>query len=717
VEEFVNGEGMYRKLTWVTLMVLGIQAISLANGDSLFSSLFDKSIEELINQEVTIATKSAQKIDQSPSVVSVITSDDIRNMGAREIEDVLRTIPGFELTRSYAGYYTIGVRGVKDSRISSKVLFLVDGIPFNQIFYGNYVNWGYMFNLEAIDKIEIIRGPGSALYGRNAFSAVVNIITKTEQTGEKLLVKADVGSFNHKSLSGFYSLSKEKLNMSVALKGITTDITNTEYNEGFGPAKWNLTRNNFSAGTTIGYGNFKFTGMFMDLNGGAAFKNYKVDNRVFNYALSYNYQLNSKMSFRTIVFGHNSQYTEDIIDVDENVQITIPGVVDTTFADIFPLGIFYKPQSKEYMYGIEGELSIDIASNNKLLVGVQADLHGVYDVTITSNVDFHKPAPVSRPMPAPLPGIGRDNQVLFEPGWFENGEHHYNNLAFFVQDIWHPMENAGITLGLRYDIDSEIGGVLSPRIGLFHEPIKNLNIRVLYGRAYRAPAPAEQYVTLGYAFGNKNLKPEIINTTELAVAYQHHNMSHSLSLFWNQLKDMIYSASLTEIDRRNIFYNIGKNQSRGIEYENKLFLGKKFYSYFNCAITQSVNQDYFEEEKDTIYNHPDVAPIKINAGVNYLFLKNFKINMNAFYRSEMERHALLNISDANGMPIYVQNKIGDYAIFNGTLQMDNLIKNLNLSFSVYNILNTKYYSQDNQHLTQPAQPGRQMIGSLTYMIQ
>ena len=172
--------------------------------DTAMARIYSMSLDELMNAKVAIATKTNQPISESPSSVSVITSDDIKNLGARELVDVLQTIPGFELLKKFDGEYGAGVRGVKDPRSTSKLLIMIDGIPYNQILYGYSIYFGYDINLDVIERIEIIRGPGSALYGRNAFSGVINIITKTARANEKLSIKGILGTFNTKSLSGFY---------------------------------------------------------------------------------------------------------------------------------------------------------------------------------------------------------------------------------------------------------------------------------------------------------------------------------------------------------------------------------------------------------------------------------------------------------------------------------------------------------------------------------
>jgi len=270
-------------------------------------------------------------------------------------------------------------------------------------------------------------------------------------------------------------------------------------------------------------------------------------------------------------------------------------------------------------------------------------------------------------------------------------------------------------------MDSQIGATFNPRLGIVLDPFRNTNIKLLYGRAYRAPSPSEQFQTLGFAFGNKNLKPEIINTFEFVLSHRFNRISSSVSLYRNELKNMIYALPINSVDSSNRYYNIGKNTSTGIEFENKILINSHIYSFINYSYTISENTDTING-KEVSYTHQDVAPHKISFGVNYSFKKYFNINLNMFYRSTMKKFMLRDskgnyLTDPNtGNNVMVNDPIGNFAVFNSTFYIDNLIKNLGLSLSVYNIFNQKYYSQDTEHLNQPHQPGRQFIVHLSYSI-
>jgi iron complex outermembrane receptor protein len=685
---------LFRHLIFVLIFLdTNFTSINAQTTDTTLSGLISLDLEDLLNMKVSIATRSNLSERESPSVVSVITSDEIKNSGARELADILQTIPGFELSKKFDGEYGIGIRGVKDPRCTSKLLIMVDGIPYNQILYGYSFYTGYDINIDAIERIEIIRGPGSALYGRNAFSGLINIITKSGANGEKLMLKGKAGAFGTYSASGNFGIKKEKLNASVTIGKIQTDGTNDKFDDGYGgQGLWSIYHENSTINAKINAGKFTLCGSFYDLNSGGYVDVLQINERRWYYSVNYEDSISSKMGIFLKFTGHYINHDEIYQQLKPNYDL------------VYPLGIYYQPKAKEYSYSFESYVKYAISNKNNLLIGIQPELYGVKDVLIYTNYNFGIDEAIS--------GIGKDNLVIYPPGWLANNEHKFSNVALFFQDIWNPTANLSLTIGGRYDFDSEIGGVFNPRVGFYWELFKDFSIKLLYGQAYRAPSPTEQYGTLGFVIGNENLKPEKIQTSELAISFRLKKMVNSVSFFHNKHSNMIYAESKTELDPTNVYKNIGNNQSFGVEYETRILLNKNFSSYLNYSYTFSQNRDFLNN-KDTIYSEADVAPHKLNLGMNYFFQKYFNFNFNMFYRSKMGKFLA---PDENGNLIEVQDNIGNYAIMNSKLQIINLVKNISISFSAYNLLDTKYYSQENQYLHAPPQPGRQFMFELAYVL-
>ncbi len=163
-------------------------------------NLMDLSIEELMNIEVTTASRQAQKLSQTSSAVFVITQEDIRRSGATSIPDALRMAPGVEVSRINADKWSISIRGF-NGRFANKLQVLMDGRSvYNPLFAG--ILWDQQDTLmEDIERIEIIRGPGAAMWGVNAVNGVINIITKKAADTQGTLLSAGGGSFEQGFIS------------------------------------------------------------------------------------------------------------------------------------------------------------------------------------------------------------------------------------------------------------------------------------------------------------------------------------------------------------------------------------------------------------------------------------------------------------------------------------------------------------------------------------
>jgi outer membrane receptor for ferrienterochelin and colicin len=161
----------------------------------------DKSLDELGAIPVTtIATGTSKPIFQSAAVTTVITAEQIKSMGATELHQVLETVPGVHASLQENNYdYNYSIRGIR-SGANSQVLMLLNGTRITTPFQGT-INTGTELPLEAIARVEVIRGPGSALYGADAFAGVINIITKNAKEINGKVLGARVG--DHSTQSGW----------------------------------------------------------------------------------------------------------------------------------------------------------------------------------------------------------------------------------------------------------------------------------------------------------------------------------------------------------------------------------------------------------------------------------------------------------------------------------------------------------------------------------
>ena len=181
-------------------LVLGLNFIAEAAVDDM-EEFYSMSPGELAELSVSIATGTDKPVFQSAAVTSVVTAEQIKAMGATELHEVLETIPGLHVSFQPVTYdYIYTMRGIRNGT-NSQVLVLLDGTRFSVPFQGRSMT-GLELPVENIQQVEVIRGPGSAMYGADAFAGVINIITKKAKDIGGTVIGGRVGNFDTQSVWG-----------------------------------------------------------------------------------------------------------------------------------------------------------------------------------------------------------------------------------------------------------------------------------------------------------------------------------------------------------------------------------------------------------------------------------------------------------------------------------------------------------------------------------
>ena len=209
-----------RMRRFTALIALGILVLGsvCSAQDSKPPDLADMSLEQLGQINVYSASKHEQSVDDAPSSVTVITADEIQRYGYRTLADILETVRGFYITYDrYQSY--VGVRGFgRLGDWNSRILLLVDGHRINDSVLGQaFIGLEFPVDIDLIQRIEIIRGPSSSLYGAEAFFAVINVITRKENQPKREEISFAAGSFG--SYGGRATWDDEYKGMAFALSG------------------------------------------------------------------------------------------------------------------------------------------------------------------------------------------------------------------------------------------------------------------------------------------------------------------------------------------------------------------------------------------------------------------------------------------------------------------------------------------------------------------
>jgi iron complex outermembrane receptor protein len=545
--------------------------ISIFSGYSFAGSgAEEESLNRAFGDEdfISIATGSRQLISQAPAVASVITAEDIKAMGATDLDEVLEAVPGLHVSyapRAYSPIYTI--RGIYTEN-NPQVLILINDIPITNLYVGNRNDiWGGM-PINNIARIEVIRGPGSALYGADAFAGTINIITKTAADINGTEFGGRAGSFNTREgwmlhggqWKGFDVAFSLELSKTDGQDGTIESDAQTAFDNAFltdaslAPGPVNLQHKNIDARIDLAREKWRFRAGYQgrrDIGTGAG-----VAQALDPEGSGSSDRINADLTYST-QWGNYWDITSQLSFFDTSAEPDLVLYPPGSFGGAYPNGVIGNP----YVYERHTRL------------GLSAFYHGIKDHNVRLGAggihnDMYKTEETKNYAPdgSPLGGIvdvsDDPNLVFIEP--------HDRSVGYaFVQDEWQLAPDWSFTGGVRYDHYSDFGSTTNPRLALVWQTRYDLTTKLLYGRAFRAPAFNELYnINNPVALGNPDLDPEKIDTYEIAFDYQYSEaLNTKLNLFNYKMADIIRfvpdPAPATTVTAQNA----GERKGRGLELE------------------------------------------------------------------------------------------------------------------------------------------------------
>ena len=541
---------------------------------NLYAQVNNAELEEIFaifseEQIVVSALKRPRTVSKSPAIMSVITARQIRQMGARTVSDVLEMIPGFDITMNRNGARQIGVRGILEDG-SPKVKVLIDGHSVNEPGSGGASFVFFDLVTENIKRIEIIRGPGSALYGQNAFLAVINVITKDTEDIDGFQLTTSGGSFDTQNYNILFGREYKDLKISGFLdyfdtegfsKKIEQDIIFTDP-ASLTPGRSHNSKEKTDLNLKLSYKNLEINSKYLKKSreGYIGFDNALSDDTEWKdtYIFSeflYRLRLSEKLNMNTKAYY--DQYNSD-----SELESRPEGFSSGTYPD----GIKGILRIKYRTVGFENQFNYNVFKGNELTLGFQYEY--VHQGDIHYGTNFH---PLTN---APLPSFADFSNDL--PFTRRATRHIY---AFYLQDEWNITKNIDLTVGVRHDRFTRFGGTTNPRAGLIWRFMEDAHLKVLLATAFRAPNFNELFFVNNPAtVGNPNLDPEEINTFEAGLGYNFtDHIRGNLNYFYNRIRDRIQKDSQTPSQDKNL----GGARIKGIEAELKADWGNDNYAYTN----------------------------------------------------------------------------------------------------------------------------------------
>ena len=600
---------------------------------------------------VTTATKTQEDINKSGSAVTVITDQDLDYMGARNLMDALKRVPGLGISVSNIGAPIIEVRGVKTD-FSEKVLLLKNGHAINN----NIVNGGATtsynnFLIDDIKQIEIVRGPGSALYGANAFVAVINIITKDAADVDGTQVSLSLGDNETRKIHIQTGQHLKSLNYLFNATLLDTDGHRDFVASDFLGNSGELDDDNkqIELGLKLDYSNFSFQGQYLKRDSGAylGIGNALNDETEQNYLeyfleLAYKNTLTEDLTLTQTFYNNN-------LKLDNNWEI-----FPEEFSPAFPNGLLAISFISMETYGAEFQLEYTL-HRHKFILGFMAEHQSIFDVGFEANYD-----PTTN---NPLPGGIQDIYDV----WPWIGNERRDIQALYVQDIWDINKSVRLITGARYDRYSDVGGSFNPRASLSWGFLSDSDITLSYGTAFRAPNFGELHNMNNPIFvGNPDLNPEEIETYELSVSSQIFKRNDlRATVFRNNISELIELKSGTVNNEGNLEVN-------GLELESNLRL------YDGSTVGFNYTYQYAEDKSNKIRSS-DIPMHLANASYTYRYSQFLRAYFGLNYRGELKRDASDSRSD-----------IGDNTTVDFAVNVKSVDKNTHLKLSIYNLFNDGY---------------------------
>ncbi len=578
--------------------------------------------------EVSIASRKAEPLRRAPAAVTVIKQEQL--VKYRTLADVLRTIPGFFVDRNELKE-RIYLRGVPDS-----FLVMMDGVPFSSDASTIDYPRGMELSLDYIEKIEIIRGPGSALWGPDAFSGIVNLVTKKAQDYTGVALRGETGSYDTRlgSVQAGWSHKGWDAYMfgSVASsEGFESDLPGDEkrHDDRYGEIYAKLSyRDVFElSGRYSRYRDYYSDPHFM-LEGS--------EHKSFSFVQA---TLNKSFTNSALFVQGWFQYFDSLDDYDRS-----------------------RYEQFNRQYGLEVKYDHSLWNNHFVTLGVSFRYNDGTETTFKYN----------------------DQDFEYFPSYTTN------LTSLYIQDKWKILENLELTAGVRYDYHDEYKNFTSPRVGINYIFLKYFNIKLLYGRAFRTPS-------LAVVIEESSLDPEQIDSYEVELGFNYKNrLSLEVNYFYNEFDNLIERDALGDISNRGDDIIKGVEVSLRWAPLSWLSLYGNYSHLFGnrqrgTEATRLVpsEQEPGETTETTVESFLNVAPDNIiNAGIELGPWRRFRLTLDMNY---VDRRKL-----AQGLEEFSNGRrhLSSYVLFDLNLFVDDFpFDNARLRFTVKNLTDKEYFTR------------------------
>ncbi|WP_323813527.1 TonB-dependent receptor [Cellvibrio sp. NN19] len=553
--------------------VLALCLVTLSVNDVFAQSGDDPELAalmDLLNEETDLATQTKMNADFVPGMVSVLHSDQLKSQGYATVAEALNQVPGFYTTLENAGDVRAIVRGAGASLEASNLKILVDGVAINRPVNAS-ADWALRLPLSQVERIEVIRGPGSALYGEFAFSGVVNIISRRDTA-----VALRTASHNHRQLDAMVSHEFDNgVSMQINASAWDRDNSGLQTN----PDNFAQSGKGYSPGDVqdavqgqllladLSYNGYRLQVQHADMERGAWYGQNAAMPRalaprvekITSVELSKNWQLQQDLSLGMALGQLETK-------VDEATYLPIPKGIDPPGPAPVLINEFYRQDgTSDSNQHIRLNLRWTGLTNHNVFMEAgysQSQLDSAYKrMTL-----------IEAPVNGATPSLVQAKDL---------GERGLTSLT--LQDQWQIHPAVEITLGARYDDYDDWGNHTSPRLAAVWRASDRHIFKVQYAEAFRPPTLGVLNPGPSAAEGTvyERLTQEQLDSTEASYIYRAVNYSLRATLFESQVSDLI-EYRITP-GQRPKWHNLGEIDSQGVELEWQQTLGRNWNWFANIS--------------------------------------------------------------------------------------------------------------------------------------
>jgi outer membrane receptor for ferrienterochelin and colicins len=616
-------------------------------------------------EAISLATGYTQPLFEAPATATVLTADELSAIGARTLSDALQLVPGFLVSTDDGRATVTTVRG-----ITSRTLILIDGVPSLTTLLQPYQSLDNVL-LHNVQRLEIVRGPASSIYGADAVAGVINIITRTgAHTDSEIGVSG--GAFD--TYEGWYlqSFQLSEADVSVYVGGRSTDWSDgfiaadaqsfldrrfgTQASEA--PTELPTHRDMVEARVDASMGDWTFRAHYLDIsNWETALANSidsdaSQDSRFYGGTVLYKAPLSEDWQVTAFV---------DYSDIAQPAEGRLypPGA----FGGAFPDGVWIDYNITNERGRLESTAIFTGWRNHTLRIG-----GGVNRSAFRVAKEFRNFI-VRRGQILPTGMFGPRGGVNDTPGIPDVDQTNYYG---YFQDQWAIAQDWSVTAGVRIDDYSDFGTTTNPRLGVVWNARQDLTLKLLAGSAFRPPSIWESYSEGVYTpKGNRSIDPTTLDSAEASVNYRTARTSSSLSAFWYQQDDLIQITPDPTSPRGTAYTNRGTESGDGLELETTIQLphrlrvhaGYAYHQRHGATVEQNVNLRY-------------AARNAVNLDLTWEPAQDWTIGLTALSLFDRQRAATDPRPPAD-----------DYTWINATVTRANIAGVVDLSFSVRNLLN------------------------------